>query len=154
MPSFTTKIDLPDEDATKDLAQAVARILRPGDVVLLDGPIGAGKTFFARHLIQARLGVAEDVPSPTFTLVQVYEDAICEIWHCDLYRLTHPDEAIELGLEDAFAHAICLIEWPDRLGDLCPSNALTLSFSVTRDHHAVQVSGDPEWQTRWGKADA
>ena len=94
------------------------RLLRAGDCVLLEGPIGAGKTHFCRALIRARLGREEDVPSPTFTLVQTY-DADVEIWHADLYRLSHPDEALELGLEDAFASAICLVEWPERLGELC-----------------------------------
>jgi len=100
------KFDLHDEAATRQLASNVARILRPGDVILLEGPIGAGKTFFARGVIQAILGVAEDVPSPTFTLVQVYDGPRGDIWHCDLYRLTHPDEAIELGLEEAFEASI------------------------------------------------
>jgi len=153
MSALAQKIDLPNEDATRDFARKVAGILRPGDVILLEGSIGTGKTFFARHLIQTRLGVAEDVPSPTFTLVQVYDDAMCEIWHCDLYRLTHPDEAVELGLQDAFETAICLIEWPDRLGDLAPDDALTLSFSVDGDLHTVTPHVGATWRPRWASID-
>jgi len=131
--------DLPDHpfssaDATARFAAALAPLLGPGDVILLEGGIGAGKTHFARALIQTRLalaGVVEDVPSPTFTLVQTYEDGQDEIWHADLYRLTHPDEVDELGLIDAFEDAICLVEWPDRLGSLTPQAALHITFSTT-----------------------
>ncbi|CUH65024.1 ADP-binding protein [Thalassovita gelatinovora] len=124
-------IDLKTPDKTAALARAVAARLHPGDVILLQGGIGAGKTHFARALIQSLLTEPEDVPSPTFTLVQVYDGKTAEIWHSDLYRLSNPDEAVELGLEDAFESAICLVEWPDRLGELTPANALSLSFEVT-----------------------
>lgn len=118
---------LPDPDSTAALGLWFAERLRAGDCLLLDGPIGAGKSHFARALIQSRLGRAEDVPSPTFTLVQTYQ-ADCEIWHADLYRLSHPDEVLELGLDQAFDSAITLIEWPDRLGDLAPPDAIRLAF--------------------------
>lgn len=117
-----------DEDTT-GLGAWLAPRLCAGDTVLLSGPIGAGKSHFARALIRARLDRNEDIPSPTFTLVQTYE-ADVEIWHSDLYRLTHPDEVLELGLEEAFSTAICLIEWPDRLGNLTPSNAISISLSA------------------------
>ena len=100
---------------TTRLGAVLARHLRPGDTVLLSGSIGAGKTHFARAFIQARLGRKEEVPSPTFTLIQTYDAGDTEIWHADLYRLGHPDEVHELGLEEAFETAICLVEWPDRL---------------------------------------
>ncbi len=103
-------------------------MLHPGDVILLNGDVGAGKTHFARALIQSQLVAFEDVPSPTFTLVQTYESAVGEIWHADLYRLTDLQEIEELGLTDAFETAICLVEWPDRLGDLAPEHALTLEL--------------------------
>ncbi|MEM9523227.1 MAG: tRNA (adenosine(37)-N6)-threonylcarbamoyltransferase complex ATPase subunit type 1 TsaE [Pseudomonadota bacterium] len=128
-----------DETETHHAAQRLAGALRPGVTILLDGPIGAGKTFFARALIQTRLaalGRMEDVPSPTFTLVQVYELGDFDIWHCDLYRLDHPDEVFDLGLTEAMEEAVCLIEWPNRLGDLVPANALRLSFSPGRDENA------------------
>ena len=142
-------LDLPDADATEGFGIAMARLLRAGDVLLLEGPIGAGKTHFARALIRARLGGTEDVPSPTFTLVQVY-GADPEIWHADLYRLTHPDEAIELGLEEAFDAAICLIEWPERLGDLLPEKDLLLQFSLldAGASRRVLLRGAAEWAPR------
>jgi tRNA threonylcarbamoyladenosine biosynthesis protein TsaE len=148
MASTEFEFPLADEGATSALASQIAARLGPGDTLLLEGEIGAGKSAFARALIRARLGRMEDVPSPTFTLVQTYEDAVSEIWHCDLYRLTHPDEALELGLEDAFQTAICLIEWPDRLGDAAPASALTLSFVANTDGHHVTISGPNPWPER------
>ncbi len=90
------------------------------------------------------------MPSPTFTLVQTYDTGAVEIWHADLYRLTHPDEVEELGLMQAFDEAICLVEWPDRLGDLAPANALTLTFSqgAAPDARDVSFSGNPDWATK------
>ena len=120
-------------DDTAALAQQIGQALGPGDCLLLEGPIGAGKTHFARSLIQALLPVPEDVPSPTFTLVQTYDGRDCEIWHSDLYRLSHPDDVAELGLTQAFDEAICLVEWPDRLGTLAPDDALTLQFTTAPD---------------------
>ncbi len=116
-------------DDTAALARRIGARLRSGDVLLLDGPIGAGKTHFARALIQSLLIRPEDVPSPTFTLVQVYDSVAGPIWHADLYRLTDPSEVEELGLSDAFDSAICLIEWPDRLGIRLPPGALRLVFA-------------------------
>ena len=137
-----------DETLTAGLARALAPLLRPGDTLLLDGPVGAGKTHFARALIRARQGdAAEDVPSPTFTLVQTYEDAAgAELWHADLYRLTDPSELVELGLDEAMAQAITLIEWPDRMG-AAPPGALTLTLDPTApDRRRITLSGDP---ARW-----
>ncbi|MCP3970058.1 MAG: tRNA (adenosine(37)-N6)-threonylcarbamoyltransferase complex ATPase subunit type 1 TsaE [Rhodobacteraceae bacterium] len=136
---------------TAAFAAGLAPLLRAGDTILLQGGLGAGKTHFARSLIQAwlaRAGLAEDVPSPTFTLVQTYCDGEAEIWHADLYRLTGPDEVTELGLEEAFGAAICLIEWPDRLKDLTPEGALTLRFAMTSvpgERMAVATSADRRW---------
>lgn len=144
--------DLPDADATQHLGEAFADLVSAGDVLLLEGHIGAGKTHFARALIQhrlAQLGRVEDVPSPTFTLVQIY-DAEPEIWHADLYRLTHPDEVIELGLDAAFETAICLIEWPDRLAGLAPPDALHLQFELANGGASRRVTlvGPAEWAAR------
>ncbi len=154
MPRLAGPLTLSSPEETAALAARFAERLMPGDVLLLAGPIGAGKTAFARALIQARLGRAEDVPSPTFTLVQTYEapanvtDPACEIWHADLYRLSGPDEAVELGLEDAFSTAICLVEWPDRLAELAPEDALTLTFAAGDTAHELTVSGPADWSQR------
>jgi tRNA threonylcarbamoyladenosine biosynthesis protein TsaE len=134
-------LDLPNAEATEALGQRLAGLVRPGDVILLDGPIGAGKSCLARALIRARLGRMEDVPSPTFTLVQVYESEGTEIWHSDLYRLTHPDEVWELGLDDAFNTAICLVEWPDRLGGHVPPGALRIRLEAAGEGRRAVVSG-------------
>lgn len=143
------QLDLPDAEATSRLGEALALRLRAGDVLLLEGPIGAGKTQLARALIRARLGRAEDVPSPSFTLVQSY-DARPEIWHADLYRLSHPDEVTELGLEEAFESAICLVEWPDRLGAQTPATALLLRFTLAEDAEGrvVTFAGMAPWPER------
>jgi len=119
-----------------------------GACLLLAGPIGAGKTHFARAFTQARLPEPEEVPSPTFTLVQAYEASETEIWHCDRYRLNHPDELLELGMDEAFENAICLIEWPDRLGDLTPDSALSLRFSLADSKGARMLTVRTDNQ-RW-----
>ncbi|MFN6951143.1 MAG: tRNA (adenosine(37)-N6)-threonylcarbamoyltransferase complex ATPase subunit type 1 TsaE [Albidovulum sp.] len=125
-------IGLASPEETTQLARWLGRRLAAGDALLLEGPIGAGKSHFCRAVIQSRLaaiGRCEDVPSPTFTLVQVYDLGNVEIWHADLYRLTAPEEVWELGLDEAFDEAICLVEWPDRLGPARPADALTLTFA-------------------------
>jgi len=134
-------IFLADDAATDQLAVWLAPRLRAGDAVMLRGPLGAGKSHFARALIRARLGRMEDVPSPSFTLVQVYDAGDTEIWHADLYRLSHPDDVLELGLVEAFATAICLVEWPDRLGPMIPADALHLTLSAQGDGRLAQLSG-------------
>ncbi|TCP40307.1 tRNA (adenosine(37)-N6)-threonylcarbamoyltransferase complex ATPase subunit type 1 TsaE [Rhodovulum marinum] len=154
-PSVHAQLTLASEAETRALAGRLATLLHAGDTLLLDGPIGAGKTAFARamiHDLQARAGLPpEDVPSPTFTLVQVYEAGALEIWHADLYRLSHPDEAVELGLDEAFATALCLVEWPDRLGSLAPTGALRLAFAPgpSEDARLLTLSADdPAWSAR------
>lgn len=139
--------NLRSPEDTSRFAETLAPLLNAGDIILLEGPIGAGKTHFARSLIQALLPEPEDIPSPTFTIIQVYDGPDCEIWHSDLYRLGHPDEAIELGLDEAFETAICLIEWPDRLGDLLPASALFMTLETTgEDSRTARLNWtDPVW---------
>lgn len=140
-----TLLTFPNQTATDcaGLAASLAAVLLPGDAVLLSGPVGAGKTHFARALIQtwlAEAGLAEDVPSPTFTLVQTYTRPGGAIWHADLYRLSTGYELLELGLDEAFDAAICLVEWPDRLGSATPPRhiALHLDQGITDDLRDLQ----------------
>lgn len=148
MTASTRSLCFSDADETSDHAARLAQQLGPGDVILLSGDVGAGKTHFARSLIQALLTEHEDVPSPTFTLVQTYETVGADIWHADLYRLTSLQEVEELGLIDAFETAICLVEWPDRLGALAPPSALSLDFKAGPAADARLILAT--WQdTRW-----
>ena len=119
---------LADPAATEALARRFAPALGAGDTLLLAGPIGAGKPHFARALIRARLGREEEVPSPTYTLVQTYDDGATEIWHADLYRLGDAGEVAELGLEEAFSSAICLVEWPELIEGLIPETAVRVTI--------------------------
>ncbi|MGR3761289.1 tRNA (adenosine(37)-N6)-threonylcarbamoyltransferase complex ATPase subunit type 1 TsaE [Roseobacteraceae bacterium NS-SX3] len=141
---------LTSPDHTAALAARIAGALRPGDCLLLEGPIGAGKTHFARHLIQSLMDAPEDVPSPTYTLVQTYAVPAGELWHADLYRLSSLDEIEELGLTGAFDEAICLVEWPDRLGELTPPHALRLSLALDpeeEDRRRLTFTwSDAKWQ--------
>ena len=126
---FRFTLDLPDEAATAALAARLAPRLRPGDIVLLSGDLGAGKSFLARALIRAASGEPElEVPSPTFTLVQMYDLPAGPLWHFDLYRLGAPEEVLELGWDEA-RQGICLVEWPDRLGGLVPPDRLKIELA-------------------------
>lgn len=136
------------ENQTAGFAARLAQHLRPGDCLLMEGPVGTGKSFFARAAILSLLDEPEDIPSPTFTLVQTYDSPAGEIWHSDLYRLSHPDEIEELGLNEAMNDAICFIEWPDRLGSYRPENALTLVFEngqVADERRLTLRASDPRW---------
>ena len=156
--AFSTSLHLPTERATAAFAAALAPMLGPGDTLLLSGPVGAGKSHFARALIKARLAAAgtdEDVPSPTYTLVQTYRDGVCEIWHADLYRLTSADELVELGMDMAFETDIVLVEWPERLGSLAPKGALSIELSPGKTPEAREArlwSGDDRWRARIDRA--
>ncbi|WP_299133615.1 tRNA (adenosine(37)-N6)-threonylcarbamoyltransferase complex ATPase subunit type 1 TsaE [uncultured Amaricoccus sp.] len=134
-----TTLILTDEAATEALARALAPGLAAGDLVALVGGLGVGKSVFARALIGARLaalGRSERVPSPSYTLVQTYDLGAVELWHADLYRLGALDEIAELGLEEAFAGAICVVEWADRLGPALPARRLTLALDFAGDGDA------------------
>jgi len=150
---FPLILSLPDEAATRRLGQALAARVRPGDVIALRGGLGAGKTTLARAFIRALTAPDEEVPSPTFTLVQVYEAPAGRLWHFDLYRLDHPDDAIELDIDDAFADGISLIEWPERLGTLLPSARLDLRLEEAGEAAAARravLTPSPAWADRLG----
>ncbi|MSP05072.1 MAG: tRNA (adenosine(37)-N6)-threonylcarbamoyltransferase complex ATPase subunit type 1 TsaE [Acetobacteraceae bacterium] len=135
-------INLPDLAATEALAARVAACVRVGDAILLEGPLGAGKTAFARALLRVMAeNPALDVPSPSFTLVQEYVTARGIITHFDLWRLDGPGALTELGWEEA-REGIVLVEWPDRLGALRPASALVVQWSLAEgDARLARLSG-------------
>lgn len=152
-------IALSSLDETRALGMRIAARLQAGDVVFLTGGLGAGKTTLARAVIEALTGVS-DAPSPTYTIVQTYEtETGTPLWHADLYRIEDEAELEELGLEDAFEDAICLIEWPDRLGDWCPQTRLEIDLSMggqddtkqsdnSANKREVRITGRGDWETR------
>ena len=142
---------LPDAEATARLGAAIAPRLAPGETVLLYGPLGMGKSTLARGLIRALTRPDEDVPSPTFTLVQFYE-AEPPVAHFDLYRLTQPQEAVEVGLDEALDRGAVLIEWPERLGDDPAAwlgvEPLTIDLAEHGEGRRATVSGAGGWKAR------
>ncbi len=156
----TVTISLPDEAATLALARCLAGHLRPADVIFLIGELGAGKTTFARGLINALPPAGgddanaqendEEVPSPTFTLVQIYERRPAPVWHVDLYRLERPEEVAELGLDEAAGEAITLIEWPDRLGPSVPADRLEVEvrYGGPASARSAVLAGYGDWRGR------
>ena len=150
------KIILYSETDTQLIAKRIGQLLLPGDVILLRGGIGAGKSFFARSLIQSLLDIPEEVPSPTFTLVQTYTTKVGEIWHVDLYRLRTLREVDELGLFEAFKSAITLVEWPELLSQVVPSSSLYLDFKVRKDDFIRELtlySKSADWSKRLKQQD-
>ncbi len=141
MPTFS--LPLPDEAATERLGARLAARLRPRDVVALEGGLGAGKTTLARAILRA---AAQEptliVPSPTFTLVEVYETGRGNFWHFDLYRLEEPEQVFELGWEEARIDGVALVEWAERLGPLLPSERLTVSLSIQGEGRLAILEGD------------
>jgi tRNA threonylcarbamoyladenosine biosynthesis protein TsaE len=139
---------LEDEAATARLGAEMARVVRPGDVITLSGPLGVGKTALARGMIAA-LGHAGDVPSPSFAIVQPYEELDPPLWHVDLYRIENLSEIEELGLDSA-ADAVLLVEWPERAGEHSWSDALRLSLEFGSDHDRILTAEvPPSWEGRW-----
>lgn len=142
------RLDLPDLAATERLAARLAGQARPGDAVLLSGPLGAGKSAFARAFLRAWAGEPGlEVPSPSFTLVQGYERADgAQAHHFDLYRLGGPGEVMELGWDEA-RDGIVLVEWPDRLGPLAPAGALRIALApgAGEDARVAEIEG---WNDR------
>jgi len=128
--TLTREFVLGDEAATARLGGVLGGVLRAGDAICLSGPLGAGKSTLARALIRELTTPDEDVPSPTFTLVQFYETAAFPLAHFDLYRLTSPDEAWEIGLDEALDEGAALIEWPGRLEGRLPPDRLDIEISL------------------------
>lgn len=144
-------IELADEGATRDLAETLARALKPGDLVTLGGELGAGKTTLARAIIRARAGDPElETPSPTFTLLQSYDLPRGMIVHADLYRVSSPDELEELGWDEAGEDAILMVEWPERLGSSLPPNRLevALGFGADESSRSARLVGHGAFAAR------
>ena len=141
MPTFS--LPLPDEAATERLGATLAARLRPRDVVALVGGLGAGKTTLARAVLRAASGQpALVVPSPTFTLVEVYDTPRGVFWHFDLYRLEQPEQVFELGWEEARTDGIALVEWAERLGSLLPKERLTVTLSIDGEGRRATLEGE------------
>ncbi|HEX3365880.1 tRNA (adenosine(37)-N6)-threonylcarbamoyltransferase complex ATPase subunit type 1 TsaE [Phenylobacterium sp.] len=147
-PGPGVRVILGDEAATARLGAAIARVLRPGEAVCLSGPLGAGKSTLARALVRALTTPDEDVPSPTFTLVQFYEGAGLKIAHFDLYRLTDPDEAYEIGLDEALDDGAAVIEWPDRLAGRLPPDRLDVEIAIEGAGRAARLTPHGAWEGR------
>ncbi len=141
-------LSLPDEVATQGLGRQLAASLRPGDALCLTGPLGAGKSTLARALIRALTTPDEEVPSPTFTLVQFYETPDFPLAHFDLYRLTNPEEAYEIGLEEALDGGVALIEWPQRLEGRLPPNRLDIDIALDGDARRAVITRHGDFEGR------
>jgi tRNA threonylcarbamoyl adenosine modification protein YjeE len=147
-------LSLPTIGDTERLAARVAAHASPGDFIGLSGPLGAGKTAFARAFLAAMAArrsapAPAEVPSPTFTLVQSYELGGVEVVHFDLYRIRSSDEAAELGLDEAQERGVVVVEWPERLGERLPKNRLDIALSVDdADARAATVTGQGSWRAR------
>lgn len=144
------EIPLTSPDATLALGARLGARLQRGDVVCLTGGLGAGKTTLARGAIAAWTGETQEVPSPTYTLVQTYDGERGQLWHVDLYRLKRAEEALELGLEDAFADAACLIEWPERLEGMLPRDRLDIALEPQGEGRRATLQGRGKWGARVG----
>lgn len=127
-----------DEASTVKLGQILARFAQRGDVFALFGTLGMGKSVLARAFVQ-ELTQAEEVPSPTFTLVQSYEAPDFEIYHFDLYRLKSPEEIFEIGVEEALYDGVCLIEWPERMGGYLPAAAFRVEIKTQGEGREIDI---------------
>lgn len=139
---------LPDEAATARLGAAIARALKAGEAVCLSGPLGAGKSTLARALVRTLTTASEDVPSPTFTLVQFYEGTTLRIAHFDLYRLSSADEAYEIGLDEALDDGAAVIEWPERLQGRLPADRLDVDIVLDGEARRVRLTPRGIWEGR------
>jgi tRNA threonylcarbamoyladenosine biosynthesis protein TsaE len=139
---------LADEAATGRLGEVIAGLLRSGEAVCLQGPLGAGKSTLARALIRALTKPEEEVPSPTFTLVQFYEGAALRVAHFDLYRLTDADESYEIGLDEALDQGAAVIEWPERLAGRLPRDRLDVEIALNGVGRRARLTPHGAWTDR------
>jgi len=139
---------LVQEADTARLGAAIAGELKAHEAVCLSGPLGAGKSSLARGLIRALAGAATEAPSPTFTLVQTYDAGAFPLAHFDLYRLTKPEEARELGLDEALDDGAAVIEWPERLGHHLPPNRLDVELEIAGDQRRARLTPHGAWEGR------
>ena len=142
-------VGLPDLRATQRFAARLAPLLRAGDLVALDGDLGAGKSELARAVVRARARAEIDVPSPTFTLLQRYDLPGMTLIHADLYRLRAPSELLELGLDELLDEAALLVEWPARAGDLLPRLRLGLRLDIEADDARRLAIDAPDRYGAW-----
>src|ERR1700761_3182689 len=140
--------ELPDADATARLGAVIAAALKPGEAVCLTGPLGAGKSTLARGLVRALTRPDEDVPSPTFTIVQFYDGLRWPLAHFDLYRLERPEEAFEIGLDEALEDGAAVIEWPERLGGRLPADRLDIDIVMRGEGRAARLCAHGAWEGR------
>ncbi|HEY0266185.1 MAG TPA: tRNA (adenosine(37)-N6)-threonylcarbamoyltransferase complex ATPase subunit type 1 TsaE [Rhizomicrobium sp.] len=143
--TFRGALPLPDLAATQRLGAGIAGGLSAGDAVALWGDLGAGKTTLARAILRA-LGVTEDVPSPTFTLVQSYDTPRLAVSHYDLYRLKNGREMEELGFDDALADGAVLVEWPERAPEILPPDSLHVRLSLSDGARLARLTGPVRWE--------
>jgi tRNA threonylcarbamoyladenosine biosynthesis protein TsaE len=146
--SKTCELALPDEAATQALGRALAARLQAGEAICLSGQLGAGKSTLARALVRALTTPEEDVPSPTFTLVQFYDGGRLAVAHFDLYRLSDPDEAYEIGLDEALEDGAVLVEWPERLQGRLPGDRLDVEISLDGEARRARLQPHGAWEGR------
>jgi len=141
---------LVDHAATHEAGAKLGAVVAPGDIVALSGPLGVGKTAFARGLIEA-LGFSGEVPSPSFAIVIPYAppDVRIPVWHVDLYRIDDPEEIGELGLDEARSDSLLLIEWPERMRETPWPDALAITFAVEGAGRRLTATVPPSWEQRW-----
>jgi len=145
------KIKIDRQSETEKIASQLAAHVQLGDVIALHGDLGVGKSVFARAFIRSLTSIDEEVPSPTFTLVQIYEVDVGELYHFDVYRLEQADDALELGIEEAFNEGISLIEWPSKLGTYLPWDCLNIKINHDENSETSRVmtfSSNGTWMQR------
>lgn len=145
------KFEINTQSETEALAGHVAACVEPGDVIALYGDLGVGKSVFCRAFIRSLTTEDEEVPSPTFTLVQVYDAEGGEVYHFDMYRLEAPDDCLELGVEEAFMDGVCLVEWPTKIGNYLPWDCLKVTIAhgeKGETSRTLSLASVGKWQDR------